>query len=457
MGPWAGKGLRILLAVVLGGLAACGRAAPPDPRPNVLLVVVDTLRADALGVYGAGPEASPEIDALARGGVVFERAIAAAPWTAPSHAALFTSRYSREHSIGFETGTTRLTGLTTLAQVFRAAGYSTAAFVSNIVLLRRYGWDLGFDRYDDELTAPEPNRPEIVERVAEDTARSALDWLARQGDEPFFLWVHLQDPHGPYDPPEAFRERVRARPEPGEKPLPRLPGNRGRGGIPGYQALEGLDLPSQYRARYRGEVLYADHWVAEIVRAVEEHASGRGALVAVTSDHGESLGEGGYYFLHGFATTPELARVPLILRAPGLLPGRRAEPVSHVDVMPTLLELAGLEAPPGARGLALGPYLREGTPLPERWVYCDLGSEVGAYAGDGFLLGHDVPTARRPNRMTSWTRYAWKPGVTSLLLERGVRPDAEIERYVAQRPPEERLEVDDESARRLRALGYLGD
>ena len=229
----------LLLGLLLAVASGCGRAMPPDPRPNVLLVVVDTLRADALGVYGGAAGASPEIDGWAEQSVVFERAIAAAPWTAPSHAALFTSRYSREHSVGFATGTTRLTGLPTLAETFRDAGYRTAAFVSNIVLLRRYGWDAGFDRYDDELGAPERGRPEIVERRAEPTARRALDWMEEQGREPFFLWVHLQDPHGPYDPPAAFRERVAVPVDPREPALAPLSGNAGRNGIPRYQALRG--------------------------------------------------------------------------------------------------------------------------------------------------------------------------------------------------------------------------
>ncbi len=197
--------------------------------------------------------------------------------------------------------------------------------------------------------------------------------------------------------------------------------------------------------------------MGELVSALERHGSGRNAVALLTSDHGESMGEGGYWFLHGHATTPDVAHVPLILRAPGIAPGRRPEPVSHVDVMPTLLELAGLEPPPGLRGVALGPFLRGGTAIPARWLYCDLGSAVAAYDADGFVLGRNLPSPARPGRIATWSRHAWTPGTGSLLLDRGIRPDAAIERYVAQRPEEQRLELDEASQRQLRALGYLAE
>jgi arylsulfatase A-like enzyme len=445
-----------LLAVSIATVG-CGRAGPTDGRPNVLLVVIDTLRADRLGIYGYPLETSPEIDALARGGVVFDRAIAAGPWTGPSHAAILTSRYSRRHSVGFRTGRTRLEGVTTVAEEFRLAGYKTAAFVSNYVLKRRFGWGHGFELFDDDFAETEPNRPNVPERIAEQTTERALDWLAAQGDDPFFLWVHFQDPHGPYAAPSGHRGRFRIPPEEGEAPLPVFPWNLPGVGIPKYQVFEDERMPSQYAARYADEILYVDRFVGKIVRAVERHPSGREALVLITSDHGESFGENEAYFVHGNATTPDIAHVPMILRGPELPPGRRAELVSHVDVTPTLLELAGLGNVPDPDGIALGPCLRERCPLPDRFVYCDRGKELGAYRGDGFLRvkgllkGKESPD---PAARARWTRHPWPEGDWQHVgLE--AEADPEVARYLATLPETRKVELDGETEDSLRRLGYL--
>jgi arylsulfatase A-like enzyme len=238
--------------------------------------------------------------------------------------------------------------------------------------------------------------------------------------------------------------------------------------IPAYQAIDGLDRPSQYASRYADEILYTDHWIGVLLRAIDEHASIRDAIVAVTADHGESLGESNRYFVHSFASTPQLAHVPLILRAPGVAPGRRSGLASHVDLVPTLLGLAGLPADPDAPGVDLGPYLREGRPLPERTVYCDLGPEVGAYRDDGFVrvLGTLAPwqradgdevTANEPSGL----RFAWH-GDGSWDLAPPADGDgalsAEIRRYVDDAVPMQRAAPRREEERlQLRALGYVVD
>jgi len=160
--------------VVLG----CRPSAPLE-RPNILLITVDTLRADYVHEYGFASENTPNIDALAARGVVFENAIAAATLTAPAHASIMTSRYARQHSVGTLNGETRLEGLATLAEQFQRAGHDTAAFVSNVVLRRRAGLDRGFDVYDDELESGERNRRAVAERAAEDTVGRAVASGAR--------------------------------------------------------------------------------------------------------------------------------------------------------------------------------------------------------------------------------------------------------------------------------------
>jgi arylsulfatase A-like enzyme len=422
-------------------------------RPDVLLVVVDTLRADRLGSYGFAAAASPQLDAFAAGGVLFERALAASTLTAPSHASLMTSRFAAEHAIGTRNGTTRLDGERTLAAEFSAAGYETAAFVSNFVIRRGTGLDAGFDLYDDELPDVEANRPIYRERKAAETTERALAWLAGRSERPVFLFVHFQDPHGPYAAPPPFDARFPELLVEAEPALEVLPGQKGKGGIPAYQARPGETRPSAYKRRYAQEVAYFDAELGRLLAALR--GRGRPLVAAITADHGESLGEAGYWFQHGHASTPELSRIPLMLRAPGLAPGRRSELVHHVDLMPTLLELAGLPVPEDARGIALGPYLRGGEPLPERTLFCDVGDEVSAYQGDRFYRRRHASGPQGTPSLAG--TFRWSPGVP---WER-VSDDPELRRAVLRYEAERRPTRPQEGSysageiERLRALGYL--
>lgn len=360
-----------------------GPAASAAERPDVLLVIVDTLRADRLPAYGFGAGKTPTLSRLARDGVVFERALAASASTVPSHASLFTSRFVRQHAVGYSNGGTTLAGEATLAEQFRDGGYRTAGFISNVMLNRLMGLGRGFQVYDDRLPEAEVNRPEFFERAAPATTRRAIRWLERAGDEPVFLLVHYQDPHGPYTPPERVRKEITV---PAAEDEPRLSVNltqSGFGGLPAYQALEGLDRPSEYESRYVAEILYMDRWMGLLLDAFEKHRPTSDHVVLFTSDHGESMGEEGHWFAHGHTSMPDLARIPFVLRAPGVSPGRRSEPVSQVDILPTLVELAGLPVPEGVSGVALGPYLREARPVPDRPLYMDLGVETGVYDSNG--------------------------------------------------------------------------
>jgi len=453
--------LRNLAALVVASLAlALATGCAPEvrsPRPNVLLVIVDTLRADQLGVYGSGVGASPSIDAFAEGAVVFERAIASSASTVPSHASIMTSKHVREAAVGFATGEGRLESGDTLAAAFQAAGYATAAFVGNYVLTGTWGFAKGFDHYDAELSRFELNR-RAPERLAEETTERALAWLAAhgRGGKPIFLWVHYQDPHGPYHPPEAHRGKVVYPPRPGEQPLPLLRQQTGLRGIPSHQVVPGLELPSAYRSAYADEVLYADHSIGELLAAFEAASGDGGSVVLLTSDHGESFGEGERWFVHGFATTPQLAHVPMILRAPGLAPGRSDEFASHVDVMPTLLALAGIDPGPEVRGLPLGVFLREGLPLPDRYVYCDIGKEVAAYRADGFLRATGLGGYQDTGK-ARWQRFAWTPGEDWRPLAARAQPDPELRDYVRSGVPFRPVDLDDDTRETLRALGYAVD
>ncbi len=431
-------------------------------RPDVLLLIADTLRADRLPAYGFEYGKTPTLDRLTRDAVVFDRAVAASAATMPSHASMFTSRFVRQHSVGYNNGNTMLADEKTIAQHFQEAGYATAGFIGNVMMLDRLtGFARGFEVYDDRLPQPEKNRPEFFEREAPQTTQRAIAWLKkRAGDRPVFLLVHYQDPHGPYTPPERVLRGI-SLPAPEEEP--RLPVNEtqsGYGGIPAYQALEGLDRQSQYESRYLAEILYMDRWMGLLLDAFEEHRPDAGHVVVFTSDHGESLGEEGHWFEHGHTSMPDLAHVPFLLRAPEVPAGRRSEPVSHVDILPTLLDLAGLPVPADAVGVALGPYLRENERLPARELYCDLGLETGIYDDDGItrIRFSSFEAADAGNtRDADVSRWDWTPGGPPVARDSEAEVGAAAAAYLAdvKTPRVLTAAPDPKHVERMRALGYI--
>lgn len=280
--------LKLLSPLLLVGAVACTPPGPDPSAPNVVLVVVDTLRADHLGTYGFPSDTSPALDALAAEAAIFERAIAASSHTAPSHASVMTSRPVRAHSIGYQNGTTRLEGGTTLAEYFEAAGYDTAAFIGNAVIRRQTGLDRGFALYDDELPEAERNRPNYFERTALRTTERAVAWLERERSQPYFLWVHYQDPHGPYTPPAPWQVGLEVPEVASEVPLRLLPHQSGKRGLPAYQYLGGPRDPRRYRELYAGEIRHF-HTGLERLRAVVEATSpARETLWLITADQAKA-------------------------------------------------------------------------------------------------------------------------------------------------------------------------
>ncbi len=434
------------LLVVSAALSGCSSGRDAG-RPDVLLITIDTLRADFVHSYGFAVETTPRIDGLAQRGVLFEMAIAASTATAPSHASIMTSRYVREHTVGSLNGATRLEGIETLADSFREAGYDTAAFVSNVVLKARSGLDRGFDHYDDELPESEANRLMYFERVGADTVARARAWLEKPRETPFFVWVHLQDPHGPYTPGEPWSELAPEVPLRTDRALPVLSVNRGRGGIPHYQALPGVRRGPRYAGLYAGEVARTDAQVGELVDAAER-ATTSGLVIALTADHGESLDEDGFFFQHGHTASPEQAQVPLVIVAPQLPTRRIAGVVSHVDLAPTLLELASLDPLPHQSGISLVPFMREGRPLPPRAVLSDVGHEIGAYDAEGYW------TIKVFGEGLDWQRYQ-RDGRGFRKVDEPKLP-SDIDRYLAREvEPVPARAMSDQDLERLRALGYL--
>ena len=314
------------VALVLAGLAVRALLSPRVRRDrglSVLLVSVDTLRADALGCYGRPDAATPWIDRLAAGGVRFETARAHNVMTLPSHANLLSGQYPLRHGVRDNTGFRFPSGRPTLATILREKGWRTAAFVSAFVLDSRFGLDRGFEVYDDRLGGRETTTNLVIpERRGPETVRAARRWLESVRGQRWFAFVHLYDPHFPYQPDEPFASRFRADP-------------------------------------YAGEVAAVDSALGPLLEPLlEEGASGR-TLVVFTSDHGESLGEHGEA-THGLFAYEATVRVPLVLWSPAILsPASVRATALHVDLLPTVLDALGLEAPPGIPGRSLLPAAAE--------------------------------------------------------------------------------------------------
>lgn len=356
--PHATRAAAVLLASFAAWATGCEEGGTPETR-LLLLVSVDTLRSDQLAAYGSERGLTPRIDALAKESLVFTAAYAPASHTLPSISALLTGRYPEELGV-WSNGSVLPAGVPTLARAFRQAGWRTAAVVSNWILRRETGLDAGFEHFDDHLPELEATRP-MPERLAPDTTRAALDALDAclpAAPARCLLWVHYQDPHGPYTPPAALRKRELAGVPPGPDELPVLPTPFGPGGIPSYQFLEGRRDAAFYRAGYAGEVAFLDTELGRLLDGVSDRGLDDRAVVVFTADHGESLGEQGYWFSHGELLTDPQVRVPLLLRVPGRAPGRRNDTASLVDLLPTLSGLLLGAAPdadrPGRALLAPG-------------------------------------------------------------------------------------------------------
>jgi arylsulfatase A-like enzyme len=298
-------------------LIGCSRG--PDLPPNLLLITVDTLRADRLPCYGGDAGVGESICALAEGGTLFRWAITPAPYTAPAIASLLSSTYPGEHGVTQSVVSFLSSEATTVAEVLEAAGYQTAAFVSNPVLDKKRSLGQGFQVYDQHMTRRERNRPGYRERDAENTTDATLAWAQVAAREPWFVWVHYQDPHGPYEPPDAAATLD----DPGDSPLPVLTNHSGFGGIPAYQALPGLHTAAGYENRYADEIRYLDPHVRRLVEELDALGRPPAVLVAGAGPRGahrrERAGQPGGRGAHPASDR----RAGSSSRLPGARPARR--------------------------------------------------------------------------------------------------------------------------------------
>jgi len=452
----------LLLVVLLLSLCHCGERLS---QPNIVLITLDTTRADHLGCYGYFRETSPSIDSFAAESVLFERCIVSVAMTLPTHVSILTSTFPLEHGIGSNVSlggrTVHFTDrFRSFAQVCRDAGYRTGAFVSATPVKKETGIGAGFEVFD---------QPEGARRRADETTDAALRWLAEMGDEPFFLWVHYFDPHRPLDPPppfdtlfttdaplEAFIEERRIA-DFSERPL--------RGGK--------VDDTRESINAYDAEIRFMDEQFGRLIRGLDGIDGRTKTAVLVIGDHGEGLGQHGES-AHG-GTWEEQLRVPMMIRAPGLEPSRVARLHAAADAFPTLLGL--VEAPllrsflVGASGRdvladdfvessVLSQDTAEKREMPEyrvsltsgRWKYIHYMSREAEAEDKLFDLAAD------PFELTD-VRAAY-PEKGEEMLQRIYERIDEFQRrgeILRQGMEEPTLMLDSTLADELRALGYLSE
>ena len=401
-------------------------AAATTTPPNVLLVTIDTLRADRVGAYGYVNAETPTIDRLAREGVLLEEATVQAPETRPSHASILTGLYPYEHGIRDNYSPALAPSLPTLATLLHEKGYETAAFIGAYPVTAASGLNRGFDRYDDPFgsgsaATTESNR---VERRAEEVVEAGIAHLRKPRTRPFFVWLHLFDPHYPYEPPPPYDRRFAKRP-------------------------------------YDGEVAYADSQLGRLIAYLDESGLRSRTLVVVTSDHGEGLGDHGEdeHVLFVYDST---LRVPLVFSWPGVLPaGARVRgQFRSVDLLATIMGLLDLPAP-RTSGQSRALVLRQGGRVPDNESYAEAlfgnlrfgYAPVRALRAEGFKL-IDVP---RPELY----RLTDDPGETHNLIDErsavAAKMRARLRSYdpVPGAPAAAQTPVDPAAMERLAALGYV--
>jgi arylsulfatase len=325
-----------------------GIKTPSETKPNIILISVDTLRPDHLGCYGYQRNTTPYLDRFANESLLFERCFSHASNTGPSCTSLLSGFLPHEtkvitnHSIVHS-------NVPMLAEILKNVGYTTYGVVSNYVLRKDQGFEQGFDFYDAQMDERELNRKNVCERIAEKTSNSAMDILRGHSGENFFLWIHYQDPHGPYTPKAPYDTTFL---DPGKEPIHLAFNNSfsGKGGISSYQRLQDHTNYHYYVSQYDGEISYFDEHFGRLIDFLKEIRVYDTSLIIFTADHGEAMGEHHFYFAHGHGLTNDLIHVPLIIRYTHLMKGRRKDLVQHLDIVPTILKLIHIKEPFPYRG-----------------------------------------------------------------------------------------------------------
>ncbi len=391
---------------------------------NVLLVTLDTLRADRLGTYGYRQGDTPRLDRVARNGIRFDQAVSPMPMTLPSHTSLMTALEPYQHGVRDNADFELAPDLFMLAESFQEAGYETGAFVAAYVLHSRWGLDRGFDLYNDEGVhgIDDLGSGAALERRGDEVVEAALPWLRQEREAPFFGWVHFYDPHAPYDAPDPWGARFAAEP-------------------------------------YDGEVAFTDSVVGNLLDEMGSAGLLENTIVVITADHGEDLQDHGELG-HGLFVYDTTVRIPLLLRLPDLAAAGTvvSEQVRLLDVGPTLLELTGLPLPDSVNGRSMASFIvgvgdarpaYSETMFP-RW---HLGWQELYALRDG---GYKYILAPRPELYDLRADPGETNDLAAAMPELADEMRERIEALGADVDDSTRTEITDDAARRLRALGYIG-
>ncbi len=417
--------LLIMLVILLAGVCVWvvvqQRSAVPAIR-HVVLISLDTCRADYLSCYGYAQPTTPHIDALAKQGYLFSHAMTPIPMTLPAHTSMLTGTIPPHHGKHENSDVYFDPSHVTLAALLKTKGYRTGAFVGAQILNARKGLDRGFDTYDDRFA-----QPGQVERRAEEVNRAAFAWLEKQKSSSVFLFLHYYDPHDSYDPPEPFATTFEESP-------------------------------------YAGEIAYVDHCIGEVVAKLKSLDMYESSLIIVTGDHGEMLGEHGetthMYFIYQSAM-----KVPLVYKLPGSNAAHEIDDLaSIIDIVPTVCDLVEIDPPAGIQGKNLAPYFSNNPPQPEdRYLYCeslyptkyDLNSLLGLASTQWKYIQTTRPELydleKDPGEQTNLVEA--QPRRARILKNRLAFI---LEQTVRQGEGQEDAPLDAESLRHLRSLGYVG-
>ncbi|MFQ5804823.1 MAG: tetratricopeptide repeat protein [Phycisphaerae bacterium] len=428
--PTLGVAVRCAACALLIGaeafvLCSCHSKPAPSRIDHVLLISIDTCRADYLGCYGRRQAITPNIDAIAAQGCLFESAVSPVPLTLPAHSSILTGTVPPYHGVRDNSAYRLGSSIDTLAEVLNEQGFATAAVVSAFVLDSKFGLDQGFDEYHDRFLR-EHKAGEIIERKGDEATNIALEWLTKHKDDRSFLFLHYFDPHFPYEPPEPFDTQFAEDP-------------------------------------YAGEIAFVDLCIGRVIRHLRDLGIYESSLIIVAGDHGEMLGEHGES-THGYFVYQSAVKVPWIIRAPDRRAGGRIpDLVGLIDIVPTACALLGIQRPPQAQGVDLSAHLDRTVPSDkDRVIYAE----------------SLTPTKYNANPLVALVTSRWKyiqttrPELYDLARDptesnnlAASEPDCakamqdQLRRIIEQqhRQPDEdsRLEMGAEDLRRLEALGYL--
>ena len=432
-----GRGsLLAVTAIITAGLVAAiwwSTRSPAGPV-NVVLITLDTVRADHLGAYGYAGAKTPNLDALAASGARFDDAVSSSPITGPAHAGILTGRYPARFGVRDNATTPLPESAVTLAEMLRAGGYDTGGFIGAFILDRAYGFAQGFETFDG-FTRVDSGNEANAERPASAVMDAALAWLSsRAADRPFFLWVHLYDPHLPYASPSPYAEAFADRP-------------------------------------YDGEIAYTDAQIGRLIGALQQRDGGDRTMIVALADHGESLGEH-QEADHGVFVYEPVIRVPWIVAGPGVRGGTTIkEQVRTIDLAPTVLNAVHVAMPDGLDGVSLLPLLKGETRTAPPTAYAESyyarfhygWSELRAVRADGWKA-IDAPRPELYNLKEDpgelRNLYETQRSMADRMIAEASRVEQELTREAAGSPsgggPATPATPDAETLQRLRSLGYVG-